>query len=191
MIRDAPIVVLDACVLYPAGLRSLMMWLAVHDLIRPKWTEQIHDEWMRNVLKDRPDLTHGKLERTRRLMDEHAGDCLVAGHEKHIANLALPDPDDRHVLAAAIEVKADWIITWNLSDIPANIVGQFGIGAQTPDELVADLLEENRSAVVAAMREHRASLKNPPRTPFGYLENLVKQGLTNSVGKLMSQLGEL
>jgi hypothetical protein len=51
VIRDAPIVVLDACVLYPAGLRSLMMWLAVHDLIRPKWTEQIHDEWMRNVLK--------------------------------------------------------------------------------------------------------------------------------------------
>ena len=151
MIRYTPIVVLDACVLYPAGLRSLMMWLAVHDLIRPKWTEQIHDEWMRNVLKDRQDLTLEKLERTRRLMDEHAGDCLVSGHETHITSLVLPDPNDRHVLAAAIEVKSDGIITWNLSDFPADIVGQFGIDVQTPDQLVADLLEGNGSAVIAAI----------------------------------------
>lgn len=100
---DCPIVVLDACVLYPAGLRSLMMWLAVHGLIRPKWSEQIHEEWMRNVLKDRPDLTRTQLERTRRLMDEHGSDCLVTGHEQHIASLTLPDMDDRHVVAAGIE----------------------------------------------------------------------------------------
>ena len=63
--------------LYPAALRSLMMWLAVHEVIQPKWTEQIHDEWMRNVLKDRPDLTRKQLERTRRLMDEHGGDATA------------------------------------------------------------------------------------------------------------------
>lgn len=168
-----------------------MMWLAVHDLIRPKWTEQIHDEWMCNVLRDRSDLTLEKLERTRRLMDEHAGECLVSGHETHITSLVLPDPNDRHVLAAAIEAKSDGIITWNLSDFPADIVGQFGIEVQTPDQLVTHLLERNGSAVVAAMREHRASLKDPPKTPSEYLENLVKQGLTKSVEKLMPLLGEL
>ena len=108
------VAVYDACVLYPAGLRSLMMWLAVHGLIRPKWSEQIHEEWMRNVLKDRPDLTPAQLERTRRLMDEHGGDCLVTGYEQHIASLTLPDMDDRHVVAAGIEAGADAIITWNL-----------------------------------------------------------------------------
>ena len=114
-----PIVVLDACVLFPAGLRSLMMWLAVHEIIRPIWTDEIHDEWMRNVLNDRPDLTLEKLERTRRLMDAHAGDCLVSGYEKHISTLSLPDPNDRHVLAAAIEADADAIVTWNLKDFPS------------------------------------------------------------------------
>ena len=124
-------------------------------------------------------------------MDEHAGDCLVAGHEKHIADLALPDADDRHVLAAAVEAEADGIITWNLSDFPADTVGQFGIEIQTPDQLVGGLLEDNLRAVVAAMKEHRASLKNPPKTPAEYLENLASQGLTMSVDRLMDQIEEL
>jgi predicted nucleic acid-binding protein len=191
VISDCPIVVLDACVLYPAGLRSLMMWLAVDGLIQPKWTEQIHEEWMRNVLKDRPDLTLTQLERTRRLMDEHAGDCLVSGYEEHIEGLNLPDIDDRHVVAAAIESGADAIITWNLVDFPKLIIGGHGIEVQTPDQLLCALLDANTSAVLAAMKNHRASLKNPPKSPAEYLETLALQGLKESVERLRGEMEQL
>ena len=68
------IVVYDACVLYPAPLRDLLMWLALSNLFQAKWTEKIHQEWMQNVLKNRPDLTFSQLNRTRELMNEHIDD---------------------------------------------------------------------------------------------------------------------
>ncbi len=81
------------------------MHLALTDLFRPKWTDDIHEEWMRSVLKTRPDLRREQLERTRDLMNAHVRDCLVTGYEDLIQGLALPDPDDRHVLAAAIPCR--------------------------------------------------------------------------------------
>jgi predicted nucleic acid-binding protein len=156
-----PIVVLDACVLYPAGLRSLMMWLAVHDLIRPKWSEQIHEEWMRNLLNDRPDLTREKLERTRQLMDQHGGDCLVTGYEHHLSALALPDSNDLHVLAAAISCGAEAIVTWNLQDFPnRQVTEKYGIEVLTPDQPLLQLLAINQSQVLAEMKAHRILNKN-------------------------------
>lgn len=71
------IAVYDACVLYPAPLRDLLMHLALSDLFRAKWTNEIHDEWIRSVLKNRPDLQQEQLERTRVLMNSHVWDCLV------------------------------------------------------------------------------------------------------------------
>ena len=97
-----PTVVLDACVLYPAPLRDLLLWLAVTGLYRPRWTEAIHGEWMESLLRERPDLARNRLKRTRDLMNQAVPDCLVLGYEGLIVSLFLPDPDDRHVLAAAI-----------------------------------------------------------------------------------------
>jgi hypothetical protein len=59
----------DACVLYPAPLRDLLMHMALTDLYRAKWTNAIHEEWIRNVLANRPDLTRQQLERTCELMN--------------------------------------------------------------------------------------------------------------------------
>ena len=191
MIAGSSVVVLDACVLYPAGLRSLLMWLAVHEVIRPKWTEEIHEEWMRNVLKDRPDLTREQLERTRRLMDEHAGDCLVAGHLGRVPELSLPDPDDRHVLAAAIEAGADAIVTWNVGDFPESEIKRHGLEIRTPDQLIVRLLEIREADVLAAMREHRGSLLNPPKSPDEYAANLAGQGLVETVRLLQSRLDSI
>lgn len=111
-------VIYDACVLYPASLRSFLMWLGVHELVRPRWTERILDECFDNLLENRSDLEPEHLERTRRLMCEAIPDCLVSGFESRIGVLSLPDPDDRHVLAAALEVDADFIATFNLRDFP-------------------------------------------------------------------------
>lgn len=99
-------VLYDASVLYPAPLRDLLMRLALTDVFRARWTADIHEEWMRNVLQSRPDLTREQLERTRALMDANVRDGVVKGYQSMIPRLQLPDPDDRHVLAAAIRAKA-------------------------------------------------------------------------------------
>jgi predicted nucleic acid-binding protein len=116
-------VVFDACVLYPAPLRDLLLELAgaAQDLswFRAKWTDEIHDEWTRNLLKNRPDLTRAQLNRTKELMNRHIDDCIVTGYQHRIAGLTLPDENDRHVLAAAIESGASIVVTANVGDFPA------------------------------------------------------------------------
>lgn len=97
--------VYDACVLYPAPLRDLLLRLALTDLFRARWTDRIHEEWIRSVLENRPDLKPEQLERTRQLMNQAVPDCLVTGYEGLIDQLELPDPDDRHILAAAIRPR--------------------------------------------------------------------------------------
>jgi len=117
------IAVLDTNVLYPPSLRDLLMWLAAVNAFEPRWTDAIHNEWMRHVLKDRPDLTIAQLERTRDLMNLVDPKCLVTGYEERIAGLILPDQDDRHILAAAIEAGASVIVTFNLRDFSNESVG--------------------------------------------------------------------
>jgi predicted nucleic acid-binding protein len=170
-----------ASVLYPSELRNLLMHLALTGLFRAKWSAAVHEEWIRARLRRRPDLSREKLERTRMLMDLHATDALVAGYEDLIQGLQLPDPDDRHVLAAAIRGRADIIVTANLRDIPAHILGQFGIIPQHPDEFILHSLDLAPDLVVGTARDHRESLKNPPKTIEQYLGAFEAQGLTQTV----------
>ncbi len=174
-------VVYDACVLYPAPLRDLLMQLALTDLFRARWTEQIHDEWMRNVLKNRPDLTLEQLIRTKQLMDRNVRDCLVTNYDYLIPQLQLPDLDDCHVLAAALAGGAEAIVTFNLSDFPQSILDQYNIIAQHPDEFISNLLDLKPSKVIAAARTCQQRLKNPPKSFDEYLEILLKQRLSVSV----------
>jgi hypothetical protein len=117
-------------------------------------------------------------------MDKHAADALVTGYEHLIEGLRLPDPNDRHVLAAAIRGRADVIVTSNLRHFPAEILAYFGIEAQHPDEFVLHLLDLAPGVVVGAARDHRESLKNPPKTITEYLDALEAQGLTQTVSVL-------
>jgi PIN domain len=178
----------DACVLYPAPLRDLLMWLALTDLFRARWTNAIHEEWMRNVLKDRPDLTRTQLERTRDLMNANVRDCLVTGYEDLIDAVTLPDPDDRHVLAAAIRGRADVIVTFDLDDFPADALQPYGIDAQHPDDFVTHLLDLAPTTVYRAVKRQREALKNPPRTPEELLETLERQRLVQTVARLRTAI---
>ncbi|MDZ4801704.1 MAG: PIN domain-containing protein [Bryobacteraceae bacterium] len=178
----------DANVLYPAELRNLLMHLAVTGLFRAKWSANVHEEWISSLLKNRHDLTRDKLERTRMLMDKHAIDALVIGYEDLIPGLQLPDPNDRHVLAAAIRGQANVIVTMNLRDFPSDVLAPFGIEAQHPDEFVLHLLDLAPGAVVAAAENHRQSLKNPSKTVSEYLETLERQGLTQTVSVLRESM---
>jgi len=174
----------DANVLYGSTLRNFLMHLALTGLCRAKWSLAVHEEWMKALLRNRPDLTREKLERTRTLMDKHAEDALVTGYEDLIEGLCLPDPDDRHVLAAAIRGRADVIVTQNIRDFPVEVLEPFGIEAQHPDEFIVHLLDLSPGLVLVAAQRHRQSLKNPAKTIEEYLEMLEREGLAQTVAAL-------
>ncbi|MEM7125697.1 MAG: PIN domain-containing protein [Chloroflexota bacterium] len=177
-------VFLDANVLYPAGLRDLLMRLAAYGLFRARWSNLVHEEWIEAVLRDFPDITRSQLERTRRLMDQHVMDSLVTGFEDRIDALQLPDPDDRHVLAAAIHCNASILLTRNLKDFPESTLKPYGIVAQSPDAFIHSLLVAGPDDVIAVARQHRTSLKNPPKSVDEYLDSLEQQGVNQSVSAL-------
>jgi predicted nucleic acid-binding protein len=177
-------VVYDACVLYPATLRDLLIELAVTKLFRARWSDTIHDEWMRNVLANKPHLQRQQLERTRSLMDVAVPGSLVTGFEELIPTLELPDPDDRHVLAVALHSEAQAIITFNLSDFPSKILEPLGVEAIHPDTFVMQLLTLDALRVVQAIRTTRTRLRNPPREADEHLESLERQGVVRSVAQL-------
>lgn len=176
--------VLDACVLYPAPLRSFLLYLALTDLYRAKWTQTIHEEWMRSARRDYPDLSQAQVERIRDLMNAHVRDCLVTGYEWRIPELQLPDPDDRHVRAAAIHAGAEVIVTSNLADFPRPTLAAYGIQAEHPDTFILRLLESAPQLVCDAARRQRESLKNPPLSVDAYLKSLERQGIPRTVAAL-------
>jgi predicted nucleic acid-binding protein len=178
------IAVFDANILYPAPLRDLFIRIAQAGLVLGRWSEAIHDEWIRNVLKDNPNLSPERLARTRELMNEAVRDCLVTGYEDLIDSLSLPDPDDRHVLAAAIRACAAVIVTYNLKDFPVETLARFDIEAQHPDDFLIGLLDQAPGVVCAAVKRQRESLRNPPKTAQELLTTLESQGLTQSVSRL-------
>lgn len=176
----------DACVLYPAPLRDLLMHLALTNLYRAKWTNEIHDEWIRNVLRVRPDLNRAQLERTRELMNSNVRDCLVTEYETLTAALSLPDPNDRHVLAAAIRSSASVIVTFNLKDFPKKVIKQYGIEAQHPDIFLNHLIDLDPHIFCEAVLKLRKNLKNPPINTENYLQILNNQSLPLTANKLFN-----
>lgn len=178
------VVVYDACVLYPAPLRDFLVRLATTGLFAARWSDQIHEEWTRNVRAKRPDLAMSQLERTRDLMNDAVPDCLVTGHERLVSALELPDPDDRHVLAAAIVAHAQMIVTFNLRDFPPEKLEPFGVEAIHPDRFIECQLDLREAAVIQAAKVQRQSLKNPPRTANEFLDTLAAQGLPVTADRL-------
>lgn len=178
---------LDASVLYPAPLRDLLLELAVSGLYRAKWSGRVHDEWTRALLRSRPDLTAARLERTRRLMDAHVRDVLVAGFEDLVPSLELPDPGDRHVLAAAIRAEADIIVTANLKDFPASSLAPHGLEAEHPDPFLARLYGRWPAKFVEALHRVRGRLRHPPLSPDEHLRALRRSGLRATVEELIAR----
>ena len=184
MIDAPPTTIIDACVLYSAPLRDLVVRLAQVGLLQARWTKEIHDEWMRNVLKNNSKLSRERLERTRSLMDEAVRDCLVTGFSALIPSLSLPDPDDRHVLAAAVQGRAGVIVTFNLSDFPPEALERYGVDARHPDELFSERLDAAADEFCEAARLQGQGLRNPPRSVEEFVTTLAVVGLPKTVESL-------
>ena len=179
--------VFDADVLFPAAQRDLLIRLAQVGLFRGRWTNQILDEMERAILRRQPDLAD-KLHRTRRMMCDGVADCIVNGYEDLIGGLQLPDPDDRHVLAAAIRCGAQVIVTNNQRDFPAEALDVFAIEAQSADEFVLHLVDLRPALVAATLQRQADALRQPPRSLDDVLTTLERSGLTRSVAELRLHL---
>jgi len=160
------------------------MQLAVTDLYRARWTADIHREWIDALLRNEPHRERATLERTRDQMNRHTRDSLITGYEPLIPSLALPDPNDRHVLAAAIVGRCDVIVTRNQRDFPSSALAPYGIETQDPDAFLCNHLNLAPGTFCGAIAKVRARLKNPPYQVDEYLAILTRQGLVATAAEL-------
>jgi predicted nucleic acid-binding protein len=179
------VAVYDACVLYPSTLRDLLIRVAQAGLVHARWTEQILDEVFESLSKNRPELDPGKLARTRSLMVESVRDCVVEGYEPLIKVVGdLPDPDDRHVLAAAVRSRAQLIVTWNLKDFPAAVLDPWDVTAVAPDDFIMAQIDLDRDVVYGAVQRIADSWARPPGNVDDVLRRLERDGLVRSAAAL-------
>ena len=139
----------------------------------------------------RPDLARAQLERRAELMDRAIPGAMVDGYSRLIRSLRLPDPDDRHVLAAAIKAGAGRIVTQNTRDFPRTSLAPFGIRAQRPDSFVADLLDTVPERVVEAVRKQRQAYTNPSLGVEELLDSYARSGLNRTAERLARFSGQL
>jgi len=176
---------LDANVLYSAAIHDICMEVALAKMFRAKWSADVHREWVEAILRNRPELKRINLERTRDLMDKSIPSATVTGYEHLVESIPLEkDPDDRHVVAAAIVGRCDIIVTYDLSHFPVDLLSDFGLEAQHPDAFLANHLDLEPGTFCSAVRTARVGKKNPPYTVEEYLSNLTEHGLVGTVARL-------
>ena len=164
-----PVVFIDANVLYAAALRDLLIELAVAKDLTVRWSEAVHQEWTAALAKSRPDLKPERIQRTLALLAAALPDASVADYDDLVPALQLPDPDDRHVLAAAIKGQCQVILTFNLADFPAEALAPHNLVAMHPDTFLSALSATNPAPLISAAARVRARLTRPPMSPADYL----------------------
>ena len=181
----ALIVVYDANVLYPNVTRDLLIRIAQAGLIHAKWTDKILDETLTALSTKFPEVDGQKWERVRRLMQSAIRDGLVVGYEPLIDVVSgLPDPDDRHVVAAAIKCKAQVIVTNNVRDFPESALATWNVEAKQPDAFVMDQINLDARAVYSAVQQIADTWNNPPGTFNDVLDAMARAGLVEAVAAL-------
>jgi hypothetical protein len=177
------VVVLDANVLYPFRKRDILLRFAQAGFFRACWTDQIEGEWTGRLLAQKPQLA-ASIETQLAAMRKHFPEALVTGYEPLIEALSLPDPDDRHVLAAAIRCNAQQIITENLADFPDDALAPFSLEASNADDFLLRTFELYPAEAVEVLSRLRQNYRNPPFTASEFILDLTARGMP----KLASQL---
>lgn len=177
MASDPPVAVYDACVLYPFHLRNVLIQCAFDGLVEARWTDDIHDEWIRNLAANTPGLPIERLIATRDRMKAVLPESDVTNYRPLIASLKLPDTEDRHVLAAAIAGKASVIVTWNLKDFPAPALRPYSVTSQSPDNFLTDLHAASPDALIASVKRARRNLRKTMPSVEAFVDAIQQSGL--------------
>ncbi|WP_455275059.1 PIN domain-containing protein [Rhizobium herbae] len=171
------VAVLDACVLYPFHLRNLLVQAAFDGLFDAHWSDDIHAEWIRNLAANAPHVTVDRLEVTRDRMKDVLPQANVSGYQSLIPELDLPDPDDRHVLAAAITGKATLIVSWNIKDFPIENLRSHGVACITPDAFLVELYGQFPEALIDSVARARGNLRKSLPSSEDFVGAVERQGL--------------
>lgn len=185
------VAIYDACILYPFHLRNIVVQAAVDGLVDARWTDAIHDEWMRNLLANTPGLSAKRLATTKQLMNIALPEATVGGYEKHIQTVKLPNPDDRHVVAAAIEAGASMIVTWNLRDFPVGELRKHGLAQQSPDAFLVGLYGQKPDMLIGSLANSRRNLSRSRVSASGFIGILRDQRLAKLAAQLEKHLDDL
>ncbi len=156
-------ITLDASVLFPNMKRDVLLRFFEADLYRAQWTDQIQQEWLRNAIAKFPE-NEAKLHRTDKLMREHFASAWVDEEEyvHFIDIVTLPDLNDRHVVAAAIGGRADYIVTDNLIHFPEAELARFNLEVGSADKFLSGTFEHYPESAIRVLAEHRLGLKSAP-----------------------------
>lgn len=104
-------------------------------------------------------------------------DACVTDWENLVAGISLPDPDDRHVVAAALQGRADTIVTANLRDFPSDLLAARGLEVQHPDEFLLNQLDLEPDLTIATLHRQAAATHRPPMTTKALLDVLARCGV--------------
>ena len=170
------VVILDANVLYPFRTRDVLLSFAQAGLFRARFTEEILDEWTRNLIKNKP-LLESSVRQQEAAIHSAFDECFVAGYAPLIPGLTLPDEDDRHVLAAAIKCSAQIIVTENHKDFPAETLEEYGIETRGADNFLANTYDLFPKSGARVLKQIRQRYDSPPFTRSEFLMDLIKSGM--------------
>lgn len=178
--------VLDTNVIYPIEIRDLLFWVAHDDLFTPKWSKHIFDEW-EEVMR-RKAVSEEEIKKRINWANLAFPDAMVENYEYLIDGLELPDPKDCHVLAAAIKINANIIVTNNLKDFPQKLLTNHGLSAKSADDFLTDTIDLNQEVAVNSFRKLVLNRRNPDLDEFQVLDSLRKSGLIDTANYLHSLL---
>jgi predicted nucleic acid-binding protein len=179
---------LDACVLVPITLCDTLLRVAQAGGYEPRWSHLIIEEVRQAVLELRPDISPERLERRLGAMGRAFPKALVGGSLEIAAGIDVPDPDDAHVVAAAIQGRADAIVTANVSDFPIAALRVRGIDVVHPDLFLAERSGLSPKALARIVAEQAAHSRNPPREASDVLMMLAKTGISRFATLIQAEL---
>ena len=140
------------------------------------WSQAVVDEAVRAIGRKRPAAV-AAAQRRFATAGAFFDSAVVEGREHRMGGIALPDPDDRHVVAAALEGGCEAVVTFNLRDFPQRELRPLGLTAIDPDDYLCKLARLEPDAVKNAMELVVATKRNPPRTVDEEKRLLARCGL--------------
>ena len=164
-------IVLDACVLYPTIMREILLGLVEQGGFRPLWSSKILAEWQHAAARG-GEAVQAQAGVEIALLKTRWPHASVDIEALDMENFWLPDPEDRHVLAAAVHGGAESIVTMNLKDFPSRVLGQHDLYVRHPDAFLLDAAQSGElDPVIHAVWQKSEQISGKPLA----LRNLLKR----------------
>ena len=176
---------LDACVLVPVTLTDTLLRTAEDGLYRPVWSARILQEVVVALESVHPKMAHSDAAKKRVMaMNSAFEDASSEPWEALVDSIVLPDPDDRHVVAAALAGRADVLVTHNVKDFPREVLARFDLDVQTPDHFLLNLLDLDPDRVLATLRRQAQATRRPQINAHEVINNLERAGVPEFAAKV-------